>query len=335
MNGTLPICIDSSEVVYVHKKKYIGIAAACGMVFLIVNVNTAQESAKLGVALCLETVIPSIFPFLVLSCIMVSFLSDTSSVFLAIIAKQFGISDGLESILIPIFLGGYPIGAKTVASLHTQGILKKKDAERYLSFANQAGPAFLFGMLPHAFSSVKMVFAIWAIQICSAWIVSGLFHQEVSLCKESYAKQKTPAILEDSINAMAKISGWIVLFRIGISYLDQLCLKNADPNLRITLLGIVELSNGCLALNNIGNEMLRFIVCNGLLSFGGICVIFQTISVCRDLHIYYYVVGKLLQTGVAVILSWFGWNYPWILPGILLGIGYLVKRSRNFRVIGV
>ena len=51
-----------------HRRKWIrGIAAACAMLVMILDTRTAVISARDGVLLCLNTVIPSLFPFIVLS----------------------------------------------------------------------------------------------------------------------------------------------------------------------------------------------------------------------------------------------------------------------------
>ena len=45
------------------------------------------------------------------------------------------------------FIGGYPVGAKTVIALYENGNCSKVEAERLLSFCNNSGPAFIFGVV--------------------------------------------------------------------------------------------------------------------------------------------------------------------------------------------
>ena len=55
-----------------------GLAAAAGMLVFILDSKTALSGANEGVQLCIRTVIPSLFPFFVLSALMTGALMGTS-----------------------------------------------------------------------------------------------------------------------------------------------------------------------------------------------------------------------------------------------------------------
>ena len=50
-----------------QQRIYIGILSACLMVWMILDSRTVMEGALDGIQLCLWTVIPSLFPFFVIS----------------------------------------------------------------------------------------------------------------------------------------------------------------------------------------------------------------------------------------------------------------------------
>jgi hypothetical protein len=120
---------------------------------------------------------------------------------------------------------------------------------------------------------------------------------------------------------------------------------------RIALSGLLELSNGCIRLGGIRQEGLRFFLSSGMLSFGGICVVMQTSSVCAGLSIHKYISGKLLQMGISLVLSAVlqplfaskeRMNLPWpavallILPVMLTGIRKTQKNKGSIPgMIGV
>ncbi len=87
-----------------------GICVSLGMLALILDGRTAIEGARQGIELCLRTVIPSLFPFFVLSILLTSSLLGSSLIVLRPLGRLFGMPEGAESLLIPAFLGGYPVG---------------------------------------------------------------------------------------------------------------------------------------------------------------------------------------------------------------------------------
>ena len=91
-----------------------GLFAAAGMVVLILDSRTALMGASEGVALCLKTVIPSLFPFFILSGILSGSLMGLEFPILRPIGRVLGMPNGSEMLLVSGFLGGYPVGAKAV-----------------------------------------------------------------------------------------------------------------------------------------------------------------------------------------------------------------------------
>ena len=117
-----------------------GLLAAAGMLVLILDSGLALEGARDGLTLCIQTVIPSLFPFFVLSSVLLSALSEQDSILIKLLAKKLMIPQRAASLVIPGFLGGYPVGAKCVADLYESRQISKKDAQRLLAFCSNAGP---------------------------------------------------------------------------------------------------------------------------------------------------------------------------------------------------
>ena len=72
---------------------------------------------------------------------------------------------------------------------------------------------------------------------------------------------------------------------------------------QVLLIGLLELSNGCLLLPALESEGLRMIVASALLAMGGLCVTLQTISVTEGLSLRYYFPGKVLQASVSILMT--------------------------------
>lgn len=325
-----------------EKRKWFAAAAAsAGMLALILDSRTAFSGAVQGVELCLKTVIPSLFPFLFLSGIFSAAFAGGTLPGLHFLGKAFALPPQMEYLLVPAFLGGYPVGAQCVSDAYTSGFLSQKKAEKLLAFCSNVGPAFLFGILSSKFQRKSLVWAIWGIQILSAWTAARLFAGPESHAEPPAKNRNIPQVgIEPAIQAMLKICGWVILFRVVIAFLDRWILWAVSAEGRVAVIGLLELSNGCCCLNLISREGVRFVICNALLAFGGLCVAYQTASVCHGLNLRFYFAGKILQGCTAAFLSAAFYYQLWALfpvwaaATLLISI-YLQKNSRNPALFGV
>ena len=294
------------------------------MLALILDGRTAIDGARQGIELCLRTVIPSLFPFFVLSILLTSSLLGSSLAVLRPLGRLFGMPDGAESLLIPAFLGGYPVGAQNVAAAFRSGQLTKPEAERLLSFCSNAGPAFL----------------LWGIHIVGALVAALLIPGKpaapVRLTKTS--PHSPASALNTAITVMATVCGWVVLFRVLLAFLKRWIFWILPAAVQVAVTGILELSNGCCELLAVTDVSARFCICSGILAFGGLCVTMQTVSVTAGLSLKPYFWGKLLQTlfslALAALIAYGIW-----LPFGVLSVGALViklqKRGSFSGVFGV
>lgn len=283
----------------------VGLFASLGLLMLILDSKTALLGAQEGVALCIRSLIPSLFPFIMLTNQLISGLGGTSTHLLRPLGKLLGIPSGGESIFLAGILGGYPTGAQMVHQAWSQGQLSKEDARRMLGFCNNAGPAFLFGILAPFFSSQTDLWLLWAIHILSA-VIAGLLlpgKSDREMPKLQYQRPAVTAVLKRSVAVMGYICGWVVLFRVLFSFCSRWFLWIFPPEVQVGVYGIMELAGGCCSLNYVGNEAIRFVICSGVLAFGGLCVAMQTASVTGSLGMGQYFAGKAIQTVSSIWLS--------------------------------
>ncbi len=320
------------------KKKIItAVATATGMLLLILDGRTAMTGAAAGIELCIRSVIPSLFPFLVLSCLLTAALSDSGPGLFRPLCRLTGIP---ESILPVSFLGGYPVGAQSVTQLYAQGQLSREAARRLLMFCSNPGPAFLFGIVGPQFSAKAAPWMLYGIVILSAIFVAVLVPHPPSEIKRIPGKNLTLTdALTGSISVMGRICGWVVLFRILTGFLDRWILWLMPDGLSTLVTGLLELTAGCCELSSIPDEKLRFVAAAVLLSFGGLCVWLQTASVTADLGTGTYLIGKLLQCLISGLLAWLAvcgkiWIFALLLPAVM-GIRILKKRDSNSSTVGV
>ena len=124
---------------------YLGIGIfALGLVLF--TRETSQAAAD-GVALCAQVLIPSLFPFFVVSslCVQTGLAALAGRAFEKPMRFLFGVPGVCAPAFVLGLVGGYPVGARTAISLYEQGACTKAEAERLLAFCNNSGPAFILG----------------------------------------------------------------------------------------------------------------------------------------------------------------------------------------------
>lgn len=289
------------------KKRFcIGCFAALGVAALILQAQTALQSAQEAVQLCIRVIIPSLFPFFVLINLLSGTMLAGQSRYLSAIEDWMNLPSGSGSLFICGLLGGYPTGAQQITSAWHAGVLDKGNAQRMLAFCSNAGPAFIFGIIAAKFTKISAAWLIWGIHILSAFLVG---------CVYPKAERKTAAVhlpsisfsdsVKKSVFVMGNVCGWVVLFRVLIAFCSSWFLCYFPKEIQILVISIFELANGCTNLELIDNEGLRMIIASAVVNFGGLCVLMQTVSVTAGLKMDSYFKGKVIQTAISIVLTVF------------------------------
>ena len=315
----------------VRRQMLQGMIASGIMLVLILDGQTALQGASQGLQLCMKAVIPSLFPFFVLSNLITNSLFGGPLLFLQPFARLCRIPRGAECLLVPAFLGGYPTGAQSVYQAYQAGNLSRQIALRLMAFCNNAGPAFLFGMVSSLFPNQWYVWSLWLIHIISAILTSFTIPnaQTDAVPLTSSEGISVSQALASALRTTALVSGWVILFRILIAILNRWLFWIFPLEMQVILIGFMELTNGCAALHDIEDLNLRFLICSVILAFGGGCVIMQTMSAIHDLPIQTYLSGKAKQVLFSLILSAAFLSKQIVPIALLLAGALLLQKCKN------
>lgn len=276
---------------------------------LILDTDTAKEGVRSGMQVCMQSAIPSLLPFLIISKYLSGSLYGMHIPLLAGIGALCGIPKGLESILGVSLIGGYPVGAQIIADAWEKHYIDRKTAERMLGFCNNAGPAFIFGICAGLFSVPGMGWPIFIIQVSSA-ILCGIILPDKNVVVGKIVPKRPVSFvtnLNSAIRSMVGICGWMICFRIVLSYMERyFAIEN--ETVKAILYGVLELVNGTMAIRMIPSEAARFIALNGMLSLGGMCVWMQTAAASKGLSLKSFCFSKIFQSLISVVLAVIIWS---------------------------
>lgn len=294
-----------------NKFRHFPIFACClGCAALILDSKTAIFAVREGIEMCLLTVVPALFPMMILTTILTSGMMGKRIAVLKPLCKMCGIAQGGESLLLTGLIGGYPVGAACVDNAYRDGSISRQDASRLLGFCSNAGPSFVFGIAGAMFQDPRISWWLWGIHIVSALLVGMLLpgRRNYQIQIKGHHTKSLSAAMKESIFVMASVCGWILWMRVICSFLQRWLLWLLPPVLQSTVLGALELVNGCHSLSFLAQEGSRFVLCSAILAFGGICVFLQTATVTRSVGMGMYFPGKVLQSVFATLIA-FGIQY--------------------------
>ncbi|MBQ3355830.1 MAG: hypothetical protein IJG45_01775 [Oscillospiraceae bacterium] len=320
------------------RKVWIKISAVLGMFGLIVYSEASAEAARNALQVCALSVIPSLFPFFVLSKLL---LSGGLSLPLPqrLSEKCFGVNSACLSAFMIGILGGYPAGAAAVTTLYESGAITKQDAERSLRFCNNSGPAFFLSFIGGTvLHSAKLGLILYLIHVLSAVLCGRLLAERGSArlqlrrigVNRIPEKKQLPEAISESCASLLQISGLIVFFSVLLALAEEIGLfrlmarlpQLPTPELKALLCGTFELSVGILRS---ADSRYGFVLCAFIMGWGGFCVHMQAKALWQaaGLQPKNYLYSKLLHGLISAILS-ITYAYPSVLSVSVSGSVFLL-----------
>lgn len=273
------------------------------------------DGISYGIQICLNTLIPSMFGFMILS----DFIAN--SPLNSILSKPFSIISKylfrMESKLFPIFLmsilGGYPIGARLIAQKIKQQQISPQAGQRLLSFCINCSPAFLLsGVSLILWGNLQIGVLIYLSQVCAAiliGILSGikkpvfLLKEQIELPTTNWSVTFVNAV-NHSTKSMGVVCSFVVIFCGLFRFLDLIPLSK-DNNLIIK--GLLEVTSGCQLIQDVSFFNSILLVCL-FTSFGGICVFLQIAALLNGCQIKMLpLLGwRILYTACSLLFTYLG-----------------------------
>lgn len=292
-------------------------------VLLLLFPDISKAGASEGLSLWYSSVVPILFPFLILSNLMI--LNNSFSWFLQ---PFFKIQTWVPSFnpwyfyaLILGFFCGYPMGAKAVSDLIQTKKLSLSEGKELLPVVNQASPMFLAGYLGiHIFenrlSFSQIMFFIYLPPMAAFCflLLKSFFpkrRKTFSASSVSVTNKKnsmSPSMehtIWDSFFILVTIGVYMMLFTI-LSHLCQLLLPGSVFLSIATC--FLEFSTGLNRLKQIVSipEAVRDSLLLALASFGGLCTAAQTYSIVGNtgIPLKYYLMKKIFLAVLVFFLSY-------------------------------
>lgn len=262
---------------------------------ILIYPSISFKGAYSSLLLCGNVLIPSLFPFMFLSCFTIkSKISKYAEKIFGPIARiLFKLPKSTGLAIFFSLIGGYPVGAKSIITLYENNVIDKKTAEKMVYFCFCGGPAFIIGTIGCTLNNNYFLgLAIFISQVIST-IILGI----VLNLKEKYIaskKETTLASINFTNNFISScneassaifVMCFLVIIFGSILALCQNILSHVNINNSIitsTLFSLIEICNGIFNTikSPVPYELLGFFI-----GFGGLCVHMQIFAITDKLHI--------------------------------------------------
>lgn len=260
-----------------------------------------------ALTLCGTSVIPPLYPFVVLSDFFVrSGLCDIAGRFIApVIRFLFRLPGCAGCVLLMSMAGGYPVGARMTAQLVEDGKLTPVQGRRMMLFCINAGPAFVIGTVGTVMLSSKRAGVIIFLSLIISAVFMGVCTRFLDGTKfdESIPKPEfDPWVISQSVlqgtNTMLMMCGWILIFSCISSFLRILPLGD---NVFLWSDLITEVTRGCAtAAQNFPVSVQALAA-----GWGGLCVHCQLFTFVRTtgLKLRYFFLSRIIHGSLATVTA--------------------------------
>lgn len=284
------------------------IALCLFLVLMLLHAGYVTEGARYGLLLWYASVVPALFPFMVLSGLIVASggVSVLMTPFYAALSPFLPISRDGCYVLVSGLLCGYPMGAKTCADFVREGRISAREGRFLMAVCNHPSPMFLLGYVYPFFAEYTRVpqlfISVYGPVAILAFLAKKLYFPKAGEAgrqpkvfsgggsDRSMAADRpipsAPMSADESILSAAeilcKIGGYLMLFSILIVFLRHAAFIPAA--LRLALIGAMEMTTGIRELASSLSFPFSGAAAAAALTFGGFSGLFQTKAVigCRD-----------------------------------------------------
>lgn len=283
---------------------------AATMTFLLLCYpDKAAQGVSCGLEICLKTIIPSLFPFLFFSTLLMSFTLPER--LCEKMSKLTQLLFGLPGITLPIIiisvLGGFPVGSVLIKQSFEQGRITACQGKRLLLFCVNPGPAFTISVIGVSMlGSMKAGLLIYVCSLISTLILgmlSRFFTDEDDL--RQYSKNYIKKGVAESVNSSAEqaVSGivnictWIIVFSCIGALADILPVETGTLHF---FKMISEVTNGAI----IALEYYNLPVLCAVIGFSGFCIHLQIMPAIIKLRLKYkfFLISRIICSGLNCVL---------------------------------
>ena len=288
--------------------------------------NEIINSVLLGIKIWKENVFTTLFPYFIISDLLINygFIELLSFLIEKIVFKLFFLPGNASFIIVISMLSGCPSNAKYIKETLDSNNINNNQAQFLLSFTHFPNPLFILGFVGNNIFNNKKIGIIILISIILGNFIIGVFTKK----KENYVIKKTSlndtlqniylktksnnfvALLSNSIikniNILLLLLGIIIIFYILTTILFS--ISNLNFFQKTIISGFLEMTQGIKIVKTLEVPIiLKIILVTSFLSFGGLSIHMQVMSILsrNNIKYRYYLLSRIAHIFISNIIVCF------------------------------
>ncbi len=285
-------------------------------IFIFIYSKDLKENILFVIHIWLNNLIPSLFPFIILSNLLINngFIDILSYLIGPIIERIYHLPRKTSIAILFSMLTGFPTGSKITKELLINKEINNEDANILITFTNYASPIFVISVIgENLLKNKKIGIFIYIIHIISGLLTGMLFRRKESnfICNNSIKNNKDKYVniilksIKDIFNLLFNILGIMIFFIIIITVLT----KTFKDSLLLNIIkGLLEITTGITYLSSLNiNFRIKIAIISFLISFSGLSIHLQTKSIIEDSDIKYknYLYSRIIHASLCFFLTYF------------------------------
>ena len=287
------------------------------IIALLNNKQLIVSTVIYSLDLWINTIIPSLFPFFVISDILIKYnITNYIPNFIKnIFCKLFKVSEYSIGIFFLSMISGFPSNARNTKQYYEEGYISLDEANHILSFTHFSNPLFILStvavfFLHHEEYGIVILLSHYLSNIVLGIIsrrnlTSNLNHYTKPNKKsQNFGLVLTKAI-SSSMDTILLIFGTLTCFLIIASLLINSLHLSLYPSALLKC--ILEVTMGIKSLSLLPlPDIYKIVITSMAISFGGLSVHMQVISQICDTDISYssFFIGRIFQMIISGVLAY-------------------------------
>lgn len=295
---------------YESGKRYVGIfTVMLSATMLIAFSGEISTSIVSAIRLSVTSVIPALFPFIILSDFIISQPRGTGGMLGKGFSRAFGLPASAMTAFLCGTLCGFPIGVKVATEIYARGEISKDELERLIGFINNPSPAFVISAVGAMRGNISEGVILYIAVVLSAVIVGLTFSVHSRVIRKSAAPTKDREFnLVSSVKGAAYssigISAYIIFFSALLGIVRALWESEA---VTVAFAVFLEIGNASSLIAGASLENTVSLALTGFaLGFSGFSVHMQAFSLLpEEISRKKYILMKLMQGALAAAIAFF------------------------------
>lgn len=270
------------------------------VILTCINFTEVKKELTESIYDCLDVIIPTLFPFMLLSSFAVKYglPYKICRFFHKPLKILFGLSGNCLTAIITGLTGGYIVSPKNAAELYSDGIIDIRQAKRLSLFFTAPGISFcIFFAGKSVYGSFAAGISLFISTVLSSLISAFVFnifsrHSPEFSSKESISSLRSSMLssVSDTASALISICSFILLFCFVTTIVSS---SVSSPAIKFLINYLSEVT----AAVKYTEESLSLRYAAFTLSFGGICILLQQFPYISKLNIKlsHFLLSKLVQ----------------------------------------